>query len=543
MRSMSGAKGILGNVFTVGAFTALSRVLGLVREMFQSRLIGAGVEQSAFTLAFAIPNMARKLFGEGALTAAFVPVFKGEVEAVGVARAARLARAVMTMVVLMLGAVVLLCLGALEAVDGGRAALGLAAAGPDGARVDLTVDLVRTLLPYMLFICGAAFGMGVLNALGRFKAASFMPCLLNVCWIGALGWIAFFADDPGSPGFLPADRRIRLVAWTILAAGVLQMAFLLWRMARAGVRPLPSFAGWRDGKVRLVWRNLAVAAVGAGAVQINYALDQFLAQVASPWAAGVIGYAERLMDLPLGILGVAFGTVLLPTFAGFFARNDAAGARAALASSVTSLMFVMIPAAAGLFVLAEEITAVVYEGGGFDALATGRVAVALAVYALGLGFFGLQKSLVPWFQAQNDMKTPLRVSLMTIVLNAALNILAVFLLPEAWRHVGLAASTVLCALVGCLLLAGFARRRGGPLGLAACGAPVVRMLAAALAMALVLCALRPVLANLLAGLAQTPRRLVSLAVLIAAGGLTYGVLALALLPGLARGVFRRRRRG
>ena len=284
----SGKKGILKNTFTVGAFTALSRVLGLVREMFQSRLIGAGMEQSAFTLAFAIPNMARKLFGEGALTAAFVPVFKGAAEAESLERAAKLARSVMTMVLLVLGAVVVLCLGALDLVAKFRDALGV----QDVARLTLTIRLVKTLLPYMIFICGAAFGMGVLNSLGRFKASSFMPCILNVFWIGSLAWISFFPE-------LRLDQRIHRVALAILVAGAAQMAFLFWRMARAGVVPRLSFAGWRDDKVRLVWRNLGIAALGAGAIQVNYLLDQLLAYYASPWAAGVIGYAERLILLLL----------------------------------------------------------------------------------------------------------------------------------------------------------------------------------------------------------------------------------------------------
>ena len=143
MRASGGIGGILRNTFTVGAFTALSRVLGMVREIFQAKYIGAGVAQSAFTLAFAIPNMARKLFGEGALTAAFVPVFKGEVESASVEKAAKLARAVMTMVLLMLGAMVLLCMGGLEVVVKYRAELGL----EDMARLKLTIRLVKTLLP------------------------------------------------------------------------------------------------------------------------------------------------------------------------------------------------------------------------------------------------------------------------------------------------------------------------------------------------------------------------------------------------------------
>ena len=534
----------LANVFTVGAFTMLSRVLGLVREMLQSRLIGAGMEQAAFTLAFAIPNMARKLFGEGALTAAFVPVFKGEVESDSLERASQLARAVMTMVLLMLGAIVLLLMGGLEAVVHFRDALGL----KDTPRLLLTIRLVKTLLPYMIFICGAAFGMGVLNALGRFKASSFMPCLLNFFWIGILAWLALSGViHEAYPDILPGvftdyrlDQRIHRVAMAILIAGAAQMAFMFWCMHKAGVSPRPLFSGWRDSKVVLVWKNLGIAALGAGAIQINYMLDQLLAQLASDWAAGVIGYAERLMDLPLGVIGVAFGTVLLPTFAGLFAKGDVDGAREALSSSVVSLMFVMLPAAAGLLVLAPEVTAVIYQGGAFDAVATVRVSRALAVYAVGLGFFGFQKTMVPWFQAQNDMKTPLRVTVYTVVVNAILNILAVWLLPVEWRHVGLALSTVLCAAIGCALLVAIARRRNGSLGLrkafGVLGAPgpLLKMLVASILMGLAVAAAKPLVAN--------GPAIAALAVLIALGAVVYGVLSLLFMRGQVRELLRRRRR-
>ena len=440
-------RGPLRHVFTVGSFTALSRVLGLVREMLQSRLIGAGVEQSAFALAFAIPNMARKLFGEGALTAAFVPVFRREVETVGIEKAARLARAVVTMMLLMVGAVLALAFIALF----GTAAF-LEGAAEDLFRLRITVRLVAILLPYMLAICGAAFGMGVLNALGRFKASAFMPALLNVVWIAALA--ALFLTD------LPPRTCVLLVAGAILVGGFLQMAFMFRCMAKVGVRPVPLFAGWRSEKVRLVWRNTVVAALGAGAVQVNYMLDQVLAQCAAPWAAGVIGYAERLMDLPLGVVGVAFGTVLLPTFSGYFAKGDVEGAKACLRKSVLQMLAVMLPASVVTFFCAPWIVWLIYEGHAFDHAATVRVARALSVYGLGLCFFSIQKCLIPFFQAQGDMTTPLRVSVATVVLNAALNVLAVVLLPQEWRHVGLAASTSLCALVACLLFIRAGKRTG-----------------------------------------------------------------------------------
>ena len=434
------------HVFTVGGFTAFSRVLGLVREMLQSRLIGAGVEQSAFTLAFALPNMARKLFGEGALTAAFVPVFKEEVAHGEVESARRLARSVLTLVLLILGSVVVLVvLGLTLALNLQPSAFNLQPLTFNlSPRAVLTLKLVRILFPYMIFICGAAFGMGVLNALGRFVEGAFMPAFLNLVWIAALGFLCFFPD-------WTLEMRVTCVCWAILAGGLAQMLFLFrcMRMRGYGFRfRMPDFG---DAKFRLVWRNTAIAAMGAGAVQVNYMLDQVLGQCAAPWAAGVIGYAERLMDLPLGVVGVAFGTVLLPTFSGHFAKGDVAGARAVLRKSVLQMLVVMVPASVVTFFCAPWIVWLVYEGHAFDATATVRVSRALSVYGLGLCFFSIQKCLIPFFQAQKDMKTPLRVSVQTVVLNAVLNVLAVLLLPQEWRHVGLAASTSFCAFVGCVL--------------------------------------------------------------------------------------------
>ena len=432
------AGGVLRHVFTVGGFTAFSRVLGFAREMMQSRLIGAGIEQSAFTLAFALPNMARKLFGEGALTAAFVPVFKGEVERGDVESARRLARAVLTMVLLVLGATAALVVCGLVAFLGLCPSL--------SPRASLTVRLVAVLFPYMVFICGAAFGMGVLNALGRFVEGAFMPAFLNIVWIAALGTLCFF------PG-LSVPTRVTVVCCAILAGGLAQMLFLFHCMKMRGYGWRFALPDFRDEKFRLVWRNTAIAAMGGGAVQVNYMLDQVLGQVAAPWAAGVVGYAERLMDLPLGVVGVTFGTVLLPTLAGRFAKGDVAGARKVLKTSILQSLAVMLPASVVTFFGARWIVWFVYEGNAFDAVATVRVARALSVYGLGLCFFAIQKCLVPYFQAQNDMKTPLRVTVKTVCLNATLNVLAVALLPMEWRHVGLAASTSLCAFVGCALLA------------------------------------------------------------------------------------------
>lgn len=468
------------NAMTVGAFTALSRVLGLLREMLQSRVIGAGVAQSAFTLAFALPNTMRKIFGEGALTAAFVPVFKTTLQRDSPEVARRLVRAVATVLLLSLVAILIVVFGALEALE----AVASGWCEGERGRLELTLSLVRTLAPYLLFICAAAFGMGVVNALGRFKAAAFMPCLLNFCWIGALAVLAF--DDGSTP-----EVRVRRVAWAILGAGALQMLFMARQMAKHGFSPVPVWREWWTPRTREVWRNTALAALGAGAVHFNYLLDQALAQLAAPWAAGVIGYAERLMDLPIGIVAVAFGTVLLPTLSDHFARGDRDGARQTLSKSLVASLAVMLPASAALSVVAHPAVAAVYAGGAFDSVAVVRVARALAVYALSLGFFSVQKVMVPYFQAQHDMRTPLRISLCTVAANATLNVLAVWLLPEEFRHVGLAASTGICAMLGAgLLLAAAFRRDPRLLGRTEAKA-LARILAAALAVAAAIILLRP----------------------------------------------------
>lgn len=506
--------GLRRHVGTVAAGTMASRVLGLARDMLMSRILGQNLVTSAFFVAFSVPNLARRLFGEGALTSAFVPVFKDLAENGRMDEARRLARAVATMAWLMLGAAVLL------AILGVRGVLALWPSVPP--RAGLALRLLPVMLPYALFICAAAFGMAVLNALGRFAAAALVPCVLNVVWIGALLSLLLL------PGLEPFDR-VRLLAWAILAAGALQMACMLWCARRRGVPLAPSREGWRDGPTRLVWRNTATAIVGAGAIQINALLDQVLALKAAEWAPTAISNADRLMELPLSLFGTAFGTVLLPAFAGRFAKADLEGARAALRAGVRDMMLLLVPAAAGLALLSRDLVGVVYQGGAFTAVDTLRVARALSVYAAGLAFFGLAKALTPWFHAQNDMRTPLRVAVRMVFANFALNLLSVLCLPEEWRHVGIAGSTVLCSAASCAWLLALARRRNGPLGLAALRSPLIRIALAALAMAAALLAAAPALAAALPGAAMASRVL-RLGLEVALGAGVYFAALAALMP-------------
>ena len=462
----------------VGALTMASRALGLVRDMFQSRLVGGGVEQSAFALAFLVPNLLRRLFGEGAITAAFLPVFKGEVEAGRREEALALARTVATMVVSLLVALVL---AGMLATGAALSWWSPAAADPEG-RAALTLRLVRLLLPYGVFICAAAFCMAALNALDRFLASSLVPCILNVVWIAALGSVALFAPDWN------AARTVVAASAAIVGAGAMQFAFLFFALRRRGWTLAPCFRGWGAEKTRLVWRRTGQAAVGAGAVQISTACDQALAQIAAPWAAGALVFANRLVELPLAVVGTAFSTVLLPVFSGRFSRGDADGARAEFLGAVRRMLSLMVPAAAGLALLAPDVATVVFQGRAFLPRDAARVARAASCYAPGLVFFGLNKALVPWFQAQGDVRTPVRISVAAVAVNAVLNVAAVFSLSEEWRHAGIALATVASSALSCALLSAAARRRNGAMGWRLLGRFAASVVLSVTAMALALAA-------------------------------------------------------
>ncbi len=459
-------KAINKNVGQVGSLTGLSRILGLLREVLTSRLIGAGLEQSAFVFAFTIPNLFRKLFGEGALSSAFIPVFTETLEKQNLVEAEKLARAIASMVFMLLA---ILCAIGMVAVS-----FVLPSLDPAG-RMAVMLRLTRIMLPYAVMICVAAFGMGVLNAFGRFGKAAFAPAILNVVWIATLAALFFFPE-------LSLYERVSAVSWSVLVSGFLQMVFLLHAVRRNGMKLNLTFSGWRNENVLKVWRNTMVGAIGMGAVQINLILDNALALWAAPWAAASISYAERLVYLPLGLFATAFATVLLPTLSGAFARDELGRAKLTLVQSTEDVLLLTIPASFGLFLLAPDITQLVYEGGKFTPADTVHVSRALLFYAPGLLIFSVNKIILPWFYAQKDMKTPLRVSLVMVGANAVLNILLVLTLPVEWKHAGIAGSTVLCALVACIVLAWKAHLANGLMGFGRLVGPCVKMGLSALLM-------------------------------------------------------------
>ena len=462
--------GVLRSVSVVSLMTAVSRVLGLVREVVMAYFFGTSALKSAFDIAFIVPNLFRRLFGEGALSSAFVPVFSEALVKEGRENAYRFALRVISLLAVVLGSVTLL---------GILLTWPLADMLPPDSRWLIPLPMLRIMLPYALLICVAALLSGMLNALSRFAIPSLTPFLLNAIWIVALCW-PLLAGTP--------ERRIIVLSWAILFAGLAQIVFQLPELVKQGFRPRPAFKGmFADPKLRKVLTLMAPAALGIGIIQINVCVDKLLAFWADPAAPGALEYAERIVYLPLGMFGTAFMTVLLPTFSRQAARGERAAMRETLQRAIRNLAVIMAPCSAALFVLALPVISLIYrfKGGVFDADSAVLSARALAAYAPGLLVFSLQKAQTPVFYGLQDLKTPVRVSLAGLGLNLAMNVASVLLLPHGWKHVGIAGSTVAASLANTVMLAVILRHRWGLFSLSAVAGPVARAVGCAAAMAAV----------------------------------------------------------
>ncbi len=460
---------LLKSAAVVGAFTGLSRVLGLVREMLMAYFFGTALAKSAFDVAFRIPNLFRQLFGEGALSAAFVPVFTTCLAREGREAANRLAGRVFS---LLLSVLVCAC------------AIGLLTVWavmrfcPLTARPAAVLPLMAVMLPYVIFICLVALCMGILNSVRHFALPAATPVLLNVTWMASLYLLCPLFGDA-------ASDRIYGVAWGILVAGALQLAVQFPVLRRFGA--MPDFRGldWRGPHVKRVLTLMAPATVGMGLHQINIVIDGVLALWVSAWAPAALTYAERLTYLPLGVFATALSTVLLPTFSDHAARNDHERLRRTFRDAMSLVILLMMPAAMGLGALAGPIVRLVFEwrGGEFDAGSTIVTARALWFYAPGLLVFSVYKLMVPVFYAMQDTRTPVRVGLVAVGANLTLNILFVLTWPEGYQHAGLACATVLASVLNCVWLGVLLRRRVGAMGWGVTGFVALRAGVAAAAMA------------------------------------------------------------
>ncbi|MDQ5849207.1 MAG: murein biosynthesis integral membrane protein MurJ [Pseudomonadota bacterium] len=431
---------LLRTLATVSSLTMVSRVLGYVRDFFIARVFGAGDATDAFFVAFKIPNLLRRLFAEGAFSQAFVPLL-GAHKHQDEQEAKRLIDAVATLLFLVLVV---------------TAALGVAAAPlivyvtAPGFALDptkpfaLTVSLLRITFPYILFISLVALSAGILNTWNRFSVPAITPALLNVAFIvGA----AFFADY--------FDPPVLVLAWAVFAGGVLQLAFQVPFLLK--LRLLPRWRiDWSHPGLRRVLLLMIPAAFGVSVSQISLVLNQIFASFLTPGSISWLYYADRLMELPAGVLGVAVGTILLPSLSKYHAAANTTEYSRLLDWGLRITVLLAVPSAAALAVLALPLIAMLFHYGRFGVDDAWMTRQALVAYSVGLVGMILVKILAPGFYARQNIATPVKIGIITLVLTQAMNL--VFVGPL--RHAGLALAIGLGACLNAALLYRYLRRDG-----------------------------------------------------------------------------------
>ena len=456
----------------VGLATLLSRVLGLVREQVMATLFGAGLATDAFNVAFRIPNLLRDLFAEGAMSSAFVPTFTGIHERSGADEAWEFARRLMVTLLLALLAVCAVGYFATPAL----VRLFAPGFGAVPGKVDLTVMLTRVMLPFLPAVALAAAAMGMLNARGHFGVPALAPSLLNV------GMIVF------GVGLIPVCQAagqppILAMAIGVVIGGALQFLVQLPPLYRLGFRLRLEWPRLDPGVTRVA-RLMAPATVGLAATQVNLLVSTILASLLPQGSVSWLWYAFRLMQLPIGVFGVALATVSLPALSRAAVANDVRALKTTLSATLRLVLLLTVPAAVWLAVMSRPVVALLYEHGRFGLADTGRTAGALIMYCVGLPAFAGVGVLTRCFYALGDTRKPVQASFVSVALNLALNLL----LMGPLAHLGLALSTSITAVANFLQLAFYLRRRVGPLEGRRMFATLARVLAASAA-ALTPCAL------------------------------------------------------
>ena len=421
----------------VGIAVLCSRVLGLAREQIFAALFGGGRIMDAFTIAFRIPNLLRDLFAEGALSTAFVTTFSKTVATDGEGAAWRLANKVATLTAITLSAITLL------GIVFAPWLVSVLAPGFEGEKAALTITLTRVMYPFILLVSLAALVMGMLNARNVFGVPAMASSFFNLGSIIAGVLLGWWLD----PNF--GERAILGLAVGTLIGGALQLTVQLPRLRALGYRFHADFR-WRDPGVSSVLRLMGPSVIAGSTTQINVLINSVFASELGNGPTFWLTVAFRLMQLPLGIFGVALGTVTLPLLARMAATGNSAGFRSELARGMRLAFLMTIPASVGLIVLAEPIISVLYQHGRFGATETAESAGALRFYALGLCGYAALKVLVPAFYALERRKTPMVVSFIAVAVNLVLN--WIFTVHLGWGHRGLAFSTACVATSNFLIL-------------------------------------------------------------------------------------------
>jgi putative peptidoglycan lipid II flippase len=450
-------------LLSFSSMTMVSRVLGLIRDMSINIVFGATGATDAFWVAFRIPNFMRRLFAEGSFTTAFVPVFT-EVKETGTHEDLR---RLMSRVSGTLGAVLLVitALGLIFAPQ-------LATVFEPGAldqphKFDLTIDLLRLTFPFLLFVSLTALAAGALNSFHRFALPALVPVILNLCMIAGALWLAPRLQVP-----------IMAMGWAVLLAGVLQLAFLLPALRKLDLLVWPRW-GWRHPPVRRILRLMVPTLFGSSVMQVNLLLDTVILSLLVTGSQSWFSLSTRFLELPLGVFGVALGTVILPSLSRHHVGTDHLGFSKALDWGLRVTWLIALPAMLAMLLLAGPIVATLFQHGRFNAFDTHMSTLSILALCCGLPAYALVKVLLPAFYARQDTKTPVRAGVIAMVASMVFNGVFIVLLFELWAppalqqegwlqaigqvpglHLGLAIASALSSYVNFLLLWRWLKKAG-----------------------------------------------------------------------------------
>lgn len=436
-----GKPSLLKSSLLVGSMTMLSRILGLARDVVIAHGFGAGASADAFFVAFKIPNFLRRLFAEGAFAQAFVPVLS-EYRTQGSQAAVK---ELIDRVCGSLGFVLMLI--TLVAVMGAPLLAMLFAPGfylEGGERFGLTVDMLRITFPYLLLISLTAFAGSVLNSFDRFLVPAFTPVLLNLSLIGAVYWLQPWLETP-----------VMALAWGVLIAGVSQLLLQIPFLLRLELCPVPKL-GFQDAGVKKIMKLMLPAIFGVSVSQINLLLDTVLASFLQTGSVSWLYFSDRLVELPLGVFGIAIATVILPSLSRNYSSESSSTFAKTLDWSMRMVLLIGLPAALALLLLAEPLIVTLFMYGAMEVNDVTKTAMSLRAYSLGLLAFMLIKVLATGYFSRQDTKTPVTIGIKAMVANMIFNL--ALIVPM--QHVGLALATSLSAFLNAgLLLRGLLQER------------------------------------------------------------------------------------
>lgn len=433
---------LLKALAAVSSLTLVSRILAFVRDMLLARIFGAGVANDAYIIATRLPNLLRRIFAEGAFSQAFVPIFGEYKNRRGHDETKLLVDHVTTMLALALFVVTLVGIVAAPII------IYVTAPGfvQDAGKFDLTVQMLRITSPYIFFISLVAVAAGILNTYNKFWVSAFAPVLLNICLIGSALWLTPYFDQP-----------ILALAWAWLLAGVVQLAFQVPFLKKIGMLPSIRFSLKDEGMWRVI-KQMGPAVFGVSIAQISLIINTIFASFLVAGSVSWLYYADRLMEFPTGLLGVALGTILLPSLSKLHANNDTAEYSKMLDWGLRLTFMLALPSALALGMIAVPLLATLFQHGAFTAHDVLMSRTALVGYSVGLIGLILVKILAPGFYARQNIRTPVKIGITTLFATQAMNLLFVF--GMELHHAGLALSIGLGACLNSAILFYFLRKGG-----------------------------------------------------------------------------------